>query len=69
MKNFAKHGKNAIDLKKNVTVNKRRTKITSWYKIMLHLRKKYLKKTLNGKSEIIAIIQVNIEVQQIVFVI
>ena len=29
MKNFAKHGKNAIDLKKNVTVNKRRTKITS----------------------------------------
>ena len=49
--------KNIIDLekKKNVTVNKRRIEI--------------LKIKLTGKSEIIVIIQVNIEVQHIVVVI
>ena len=59
---------------KNVTVNKIRTKITSRSKSMLYFLKKILKKSLLqikiiGKWEIIAITQVNIEAQHIVYVI
>ena len=39
-----KHVKNIIDFEKNVTLNKRRSKITSRCKSMLYLRKKNLKK-------------------------
>ena len=59
---------------KNVTVNKRRSKITSRSKSMLYFWKNILKKSLLqikiiGKWEIIAITQVNIEAQHIVYVI
>ena len=60
--------------RKNVTVNKRRIKITSRRKSMSYLREKnpnksLLKIKISEKSEIIVIIQVNIESQHIVFVI
>ena len=60
--------------RKNVTVNKRRIKITSRRKSMSYLREKnpnksLLKIKISEKSEIIVIIQVNIETQHIVFVI
>ena len=60
--------------RKNVTVNKRRIKITSRRKIISYLREKnhnksLLKIKISEKSEIIVIIQVNIESQHIVFVI
>ena len=60
--------------RKNVTVNKRRIKITSRCKSMSYLREKnpnksLLKIKISEKSEIIVIIQVNIESQHIVFVI
>ena len=60
--------------RKNVTVNKRRIKITSRRKSMSYLREKnpnksLLKIKISEKSEIIVIIQVNIEPQHIVFVI
>ena len=68
------HAKNIIDFekKKNVTVNKRITKIILRPKSMLYLRKKILKKfgkdKIIEKSEIIVVIQVNIEGQHKVFV-
>ena len=60
--------------RKNVTVNKRRIKTTSRRKSMSYLREKNPRKSLlkikiSEKSEIIVIIQVNIESQHIVFVI
>ena len=60
--------------RKNVTVNKRRIKTTSRRKSMSYLREKNPKKSLlkikiSEKSEIIVIIQVNIESKHIVFVI
>ena len=60
--------------RKNVTVNKRKIKTTSRRKSMSYLREKNPKKSLlkikiSEKSEIIVIIQVNIESQHIVFVI
>ena len=61
------NSKNIIDSEKtNVTVNKI-TKITSTCKSMLYLWKKNLE--IIEKLEIIAITQVNIEAQHIVFVI
>ena len=68
------HAKNIIDFekKKNVTVNKRITKIILRPKSMLYLRKKILKKfgkdKIIEKSEIFVVIQVNIEGQHKVFV-
>ena len=61
--------------RKNVTVDKRRIKTTSRRKSMSYLWEKNPKKCLlkikisEEKSEIIVIIQVNIESQHIVFVI
>ena len=70
------YAKNIIgfEKKKNATVNKRRTKITSRRKSMLYLQKKNLKKSLLmikiiKKLGTIVILQVNIEAQHIVFVI
>ena len=57
--------KSIIDLK-NGTIDKRRTKIPSRYKNLLHLWKIA---QIVRKSEIIIIIQENIEVQHVVFLI
>ena len=61
------HAKNVIDFeKKNGSTNKRRIKIVSTYKSILYL---WIKVKIAKKSEIIVTIQMNIEVQHIVFII
>ena len=59
--------------KKNAIVNKKRTRITSKCKSMLHLQKKIIKSLkkikIIEKFEIIAIIQTNLEAQYIVYAI
>ena len=69
------HGKNIIDFdkKKNVTVNKRKTKITSRLKSILYLRKNNLKKNLImvkilEKLGVIVSLQINIEAKYMVLV-
>ena len=71
---LGEHTKNIIDLeKKNATINKIRTKITSRCKSILHLQGKILKSllkvTIIEKLEILVIIQVDIDAQHIVFAI
>ena len=67
--------KNIVDFKKtNVTVIKRRIKITPKCKSMIHLQKKksyerLLKTKIIKTPKIIAITQVNIEAQHSIFVI
>ena len=68
-----KYATNVINFEKNATVNKKGLKTASRFKSMLHYWRKILKNwimiKIMGKLETMAILQVNIEEQHIVFAI
>ena len=68
-----KHATNVINFEENATVNKKGLKTASRFKSMLHYWRKILKNwimiKIMGKLGTMAILQVNIEVQHIVFAI